>query len=168
MNALEKIEALANAESETAEVTTKAKKSWESLDGKSSSQDCSGRYLPDVEGKVVPLSPIAEVLHVSPELEIKLHSNIQYEPCVQAQSGAWVSLGQGTNQAYAATHIFVRCTTKEAANERLARVALLVALDKYLLEHPEGGYWEFRGAHFKIQRVKSNQPEVEIEADEAF
>lgn len=167
MRAIEKLKFLGASEAQTAETeaqTAAAKQGWDALGNGSSTAQTGDCYLPEVEGKV-PLLPIAGALKVSPELAISVRADIQYEPCLQTKDGDWVSIGKGIQQSFAVQRIFVRCTTKEAANERLACVALLVGLDKFLASNPDGGMWEFKGAHFKVRKIKTKEPQKEVEAD---
>lgn len=124
-------------------------------------------YLPVIDGKV-PLSPIAEALHIDPELTLIRRDDVQIEFAIQAKNGEWISVGMGFKQSYAVEKIFAKCTSIDSARQRLARVALLIALQKWLETHPEGGNWEFKGSHFFIRKVKSNEPQKEVQADVDF
>lgn len=167
MRVIDKLNSILGDETqvESTEALNQGKKGWDALGDSKVSSAQSEWYCPEVEG-YVPLSPVAEKLHISADLRIKVRKNIQIEQCVYSEkSGAWKSWGLGVTQSYAATHIFVRCTTKEAANQRLVRVAMLLALEKFLSSNPEGGEWEFKGSHFFIRKIKTDEPEEEVEAD---
>lgn len=75
---------------------------------------------------------------------IRVYEGLRIEDVMVSKAGEKISIGFGPTQEVYARGIFMKVSSQAAFNQRQAKITLLKEIDRFMEDHPEGGFCETR------------------------
>ena len=126
-----------------------------------------GSKSPFLEGCIPEVEGCIDLSLIDQMGTIRVHEGLRIEDVMVSKSGEKVSIGFGPTQEIYARGIFLRVSSQAAFNQRQAKITLLKEINRFMEDHPEGGFCETRcGLKFLRPSKKAIAKNQQFEAIE--